>query len=144
MKLIGAILIVVVILGCIFVVYKGNQPMSVADAPKGMTYLEFMQDRIEAAKTIQPARCGYGLFASLATVGLFYSGLYTYVAIEPDSYIAKVTAPDPAIAKDAKGSAWYEVPDVWWKTLERVSWTMLGQSDIGCKYPPVQAPAMNE
>ncbi len=84
------------------------------------------------------------MFASLATVGLFYSGLYTYVAIEPESFLAKVTAPDPDIAKDAKGSAWYEVPNVWWKTLERVSWTMLGQSNIGCKFSPVRISATSQ
>jgi hypothetical protein len=137
MKLIGLFLVIVLNLGCVYVVYKGNQPMSVPEAPKGMTYFEFMQDRIEAAKTIKPARCGYGMFASLATVGLFYSGLYTYVAIAPDSFIAKVTAPDTDIAKDAAGAMWYEVPDVWWKTVERLSWTMLGPSSIGCKFRPV-------
>jgi hypothetical protein len=140
MKLIGLFLVIVIILACVYAVYKGNQPMSVPEAPKGMTYFEFMQDRIDAAKTIKPVRCGYGMFASLATFGVFYSGLYTYVAIEPDSFLAKVTAPDPDIAKDSEGARWYEVPNIWWRTVERLSWTMLGQSNIGCKFPPVQLP----
>ena len=44
--------------GLIFVGFKANQPMSVAGAPQGMTYTEFMNDRIDAAKTVEPSRCG--------------------------------------------------------------------------------------
>ncbi len=131
-------LIVTIGLSVLYIGYKGNQPMSVPQAPKGMTYFEFMQDRIDAAKTVQPARCGAGMFASLALMGPFYSVLYTYVAVEPESLLAKVTAPDPDIAKDASGASWMEIPDIWWKTVERLSWTMLKSSNPGCKFRPVR------
>lgn len=62
--------------------------MSVAGAPESVTDFLFIQNRIEAAKTIQPARRGYRMFESLATVGLFSYELYTYVAIVPGSFIA--------------------------------------------------------
>ena len=80
--------VILVCAGLIFIGFKANQPMSVSDAPKGMTYIEFMQDRIEAAKTVEPSRCGWGMMLSLATLGPIYSVLYTAVAINPDSTLA--------------------------------------------------------
>src|SRR5450759_1205929 len=55
-------IIVLVCISLIFIGYKANQPMTVAGAPKGMTYVQFIQDRLEATRTVQPARCGWGLF----------------------------------------------------------------------------------
>jgi hypothetical protein len=133
-KMIILALTLVIVCGCSFIVYKGNQPMSVAQAPKGMTYFEFIQDRLDAAKTVKPERCGTGMFASLAILGPFYSVLYTYVAIAPDSSLAKVTAPDPDILRDAKGVGMSQLPDIWWKTVERLSWTMLTKTNVGCKF----------
>jgi len=49
-KVIWNEVVVLVCSGLIFIGYKANQPMSVAGAPKGMTYVEFIQDRLEAAK----------------------------------------------------------------------------------------------
>ena len=51
-KAISLTLISVILLSFLFIGYKGNQPMSVPQAPKGMTYFEFIQDRVEAAKAI--------------------------------------------------------------------------------------------
>jgi len=137
-KAISLALILTIVLACLYIGYKGNQPMSVPDAPRGMTYFEFMEDRVEAAKELQPARCGVGMFASLAILGPFYSALYTYVAVDPDSFLAKVTAPDSDIAKGVAGASLIEIPDIWWKTVERLSWTMLKSSTTGCKYRPVR------
>ena len=36
-----------------------------------------------------------------------------------------MTAPDAGIPQGVEGVAWHEVPEIWWKTLERLSWTML-------------------
>lgn len=134
------VLISSLILSCVYIGYKGNQPMTVPQAPEGMTYFDFLQDRIDAVKEFKPARCGVGTFASLAILGSFYSALYTYVAVRPKSFIAKVTAPDADIAKNVEGANWMEIPGVWWKTVERLSWTTLKPSSVGCKFPPV-APA---
>jgi hypothetical protein len=46
--------------------YKANQPMSAADAPKGMTFVDFIQDRLDVAKTVKPSRCGWGWEQSIA------------------------------------------------------------------------------
>jgi hypothetical protein len=54
LKLFGGIIKIAIILAIsssiLFVVYKGNQPMQVSQVPKGMTYFEFIADRIDAAK----------------------------------------------------------------------------------------------
>lgn len=136
-KAISLFVILVIVLTCLYIGYKGNQPMSVPQVPQDMTYFEFVQDRIAAAKELKLA-CGVGMFASLAILGPFYSVLYTYVAVQPDSFVARVTAPDPDIDRSAAGSSWIEIPDIWWETVERLSWTMLKPSSIGCKFRRVE------
>lgn len=116
----------------------GSQPMDVPQAPKGMTYWEFMADRIDAAKTVQPARCGWGMFLSLAAMGPIYSIVYTDVAIHPDGFLVKVTAPDAAIPQGVAGAKWSEVPGIWWKVVERLSWKILAGQQIGCRLRPVR------
>jgi hypothetical protein len=104
---------VLVCISLIFIGYKANQPMTVAGAPKGMTYVQFIQDRLEAARTVQPARCGWGMMLSLKLLGPIYTVEYMWVAIHPDGFLAKVTAPDPDIPKGIAGASWYEIPGVW-------------------------------
>ena len=64
LKLIGSLIKTVVILAIcssiMFAAYKGNQPMQVPHAPRGMTYFDFIVDRIDAAKTVEPSRAGGG------------------------------------------------------------------------------------
>lgn len=132
----------IVILICaslVFVGYKANQPMMVAGGPEGMTYTEFMQDRIDAAKTVEPSRCGWGMMLSLATLGPIYSVVYTVVAVNPEGTLAKMTASDPDIPKGVEGAKWYEVPGVWWGVVERLSWTMIGKpAQVGCQFREVR------
>ena len=45
--------VILVCAGLVFIGFKANQPMSVVGAPEGMTYVEFMKDRIDAAKTVE-------------------------------------------------------------------------------------------
>lgn len=78
---------VLVCAGLVFIRYKANQPITVAGAPKGMTYAEFLQDRLDAAKTVEPARCGWGMMLSLAAIGPIYSVVYTNVAIYPGGFL---------------------------------------------------------
>lgn len=139
-KAISLAIILTIGLACLYIGYKGNQPLTVPQASKGMTYFEFIQDRVEAAKVVQPARCGWGMFLSLATIGPIYSVVYTGVALDPDGFLAKVTAPDPDIPNGIQNVSWLQVPDVWWTVVERLSWTMLGKSNAGCHFRPVATP----
>lgn len=123
----------------VFISFKVNQPMSVASAPEGITYFEFMKDRIDAAKTVEPSRCGWGMMLSLTTLGPIYSVVYTAVAINPEGTLAKMTAPDPDIPKGGEGARWYEIPGIWWGIVERLSWTMLGKpASVGCQFRAVR------
>lgn len=136
-KAISLALILAIVIPCLYIGYKGSQPMSVLQAPKGMTYFEFIQDRVEAAKIVKPARCGWGMFLTLATLGPIYSVVYTDVAIHPKGFLAKVTAPDPDIPKGVENASMLETPGIWWKVVEHLSWTMLGKSNAGCHFRPV-------
>jgi hypothetical protein len=136
-KIISVVMILVICLPLIFIAVKGNQPMQIPQVPKGMTYWEFISDRIEAAKVVQPARCGWGMFLSLTALAPIYSVVYTDVALHPHGFLAKVTAPDPDIPKNVQNASWQEAPDVWWTVVERLSWTMLGKSNPGCHFRPV-------
>ncbi len=138
-KVIWNAVLVLVCAGLIFIGYKANQPMSVAGAPEGMTFVEFIKERIDAAKTVEPSRCGWGMMLSLATLGPIYSFVYTEVGIHPDGFLARGIAHDPDIPKDVAGAKWYEVPGIWWNTVEKLSWTMLGKpAAYGCKFRLVQ------
>jgi hypothetical protein len=138
-KALGRLLVLVICLGLVFVSYKANQPMSVPDAPQGMTYLEFIKNRIDAAKIVEPSRCGWGMMLSLALLGPLYSVVYTAVAVNPDGTLAKMVSSDPDIPKGLAGAKWYEVPGIWWGVVERLSWTMLGKpASAGCQFRAVR------
>lgn len=137
-KMITVVLILAICLPLLFIAAKGNQPMQIPQVPKGMTYWEFMSDRIEAAKVVQPSRCGWGMFLSLAFLGPIYSGVYTEVAVHPDGFLAKVTTPDSDIPKGVANATWQEVPAIWWDIVERLSWTMLAKHHPGCNFRSVQ------
>lgn len=138
-RLISSIVLLVVCAGIVFIGYKASRPMAVAGAPAGMTYVEFMLDRLDAAKTVKPSRCGWGMLLSLAALGPVYSLNYTWVATHPDGFLAKVTAPDPDIPRNVAGARWYEIPGIWWTVVERLSWTMLAEHHPGCNLGLVQA-----
>ncbi len=81
-----------------FVAYKGSQPMQ-QDGAIGMSYWQFMRERIGAIRELS-AKCQQLHFSSFAIAVPLYSALYTFVAIYPESYIARHTQPDPSITKD--------------------------------------------
>ena len=134
-KVIWNTFVIIICASLIFVGYKANQPMTVVGVPKGMTYVEFIQNRLDAVKTVEPSRCGWGMMLSLVTLGPIYSFVYTEVGIHPDGFLARGTANDPDIPKDVAGAKWYEVPGIWWNTVERLSWTMVGKpAKVGCHF----------
>lgn len=98
-----------------------------------------MRDRLDASKTVKPSQCGWGMMLSLAAIGPIYSVVYTSVGVNPDGFLAKVTAPDSDIPKGVAGAHWTEVPGIWWSVVEHLSWTMLGRTaSVGCKFRAVK------
>ena len=105
-KIIWNAVVAFVCASLVFIGFKGNQPMAVAGVPKEMTYFEFIQDRLDAAKYVKPSQCGWGMILSLAVLGPAYSVIYTYVAIHPGGIFDKVTAPDqifPPASRERSG-----------------------------------------
>ena len=134
-KIVWNRIIILVCASLIFIGHKANQPMTVPGAPDGMTYVEFIQDRLDAAQTVKPSQCGWGMMLSLAALGPIYSVVYTSVAIHPNGLPAKVTASDPDIPKGVIGAKRYEMPGIWWNVVERLSCAMLGRPvAYGCKF----------
>lgn len=137
-KMLSTLVIISICATVVFIVFKGNQPMNVPGAPAGMSYFEFMRDRVDAAKVVEPSRCGWGMFISLGFLGPIYSAVYTDVAVHPGGFLDRVTASDPDIPAGFANSPWYQVPNVWWNVVERLSWTMLGRpQSVGCRFRPV-------
>jgi hypothetical protein len=138
-KIIKAGIVCSLCLSITYIAFKGNQPMQVEEAPAGMTYFGFMADRLDAARTVKPARCGWGMMTFLAVLGPIYSVVYTETAIHPDGFIGRITAPDSNIAEGVENAPLHEIPGIWWGTVERLSWTMLGkQQKFGCKFRMVE------
>ena len=112
--------ILIVIAGLVFagfVAYRGSQPMQIK-AANGMTYWQFVSDRIKAIHELS-ARCQQLHFTGYFLSVPLYPALYTFIGLFPDSFIARHTQPDPAIPKSIH---WYEVPDTWWSLVETISW----------------------
>lgn len=136
-RTVALIIVLAIMAGVLFVAYKGNQPMNVPEAPKGMTYFQFIADRVDAAKTVKPGRCGWGTFIFLGVLGPVYSIVYTEVGVHPNGWIAKGVAPDADIPKDVGDASWYDIPGIWWNVVEHLSWTTLAKQNVGCKLRPV-------
>ena len=117
---IRVILVLILIAGLVFaafVVYKGSQPMQ-QDGANGMTYWQFMRDRIGAIREL-PAKCQQMHFTGYLIAVPVYPVLYTYVGLFPDSFLARHTQPHPAIPKDVR---LVDAPNTWWSLVETVSW----------------------
>jgi hypothetical protein len=139
------LIVVIFLVSCAgYVGIRGNRPMTVAQVPAGITYWEFIQDRLDAAKEVQPARCGTGKLTFFAVMTPFYSVLYTHVGIHPDSFLAKVTMHDGNIPTGVAGADLTEVPDIWWKTVERLSWSALARRTPACNFRSVHAPVSGD
>ena len=137
--LIRVILALVLIAGLVFVAfvtYRSSQPMQLARAD-GMTYWQFMHDRIGAIREL-PAKCQQMHFTSFGIAVPLYPALYTFVGIYPESYLARHTQPDPSIPKDI---GWSDAPDTWWRLVEDVSWEAWVTQHLPTVMPECNLPA---
>ncbi len=118
--LIRLLLVLTLVAGLIvvaFVAYKGSQPMQ-QDGADGMTYWQFMGERIGAIREL-PVKCQQMHFTGYVLAVPLYPVLYTYVGMFPDSFLAQHTQPHPTIPKDVQ---WSDAPATWWSLVEIVSW----------------------
>ena len=122
--LIRVILVFILIAGLVFVAfagYKGSQPMQQAEA-NGMTYWQFMRERIQAISGL-PAKCRSLYLVSYLTVPP-YALMYTYVGVFPESYLARHTNPnDPWLPKTLIWAS--DAPSAWWSQVEKMTWHAL-------------------
>jgi hypothetical protein len=120
-----------------FIYFKGNQPMQVPQA-SGLTYWQFMSDRLEAAQEVEPKRCGVGRLVTFGMLGPVYSVVYTAVGLYPGGFLDRVSQEDPNIPKGVEDTPWYNVPDLWWNVIEKISWSMLVRHTAACNFRPVE------
>ena len=120
-----------------FVAVKGNQPMRISQVPAGMTYREFIQDRLDAAREVHPQRCGVGRLVTYVALAPAYSVVYTQIGLNPGGVLDRVSQPDPNIPVGVQDTPWYEVPDLWWGVFERITWSILGRHTSACNFRPI-------
>jgi hypothetical protein len=114
-----------------FVVVKSSQPMgTVGTDPNGksavlddISYWEFMADYLATSRKT-PANCHSTRLIYLAISLPVYPVVYTYVALYPDSYLARHVQlseiiPDPISLSD--------VPETWWHLVKVISWLAFTQ-----------------
>lgn len=121
-----------------FIYFKGNQPMQVAQLPAGMTYWQFMSDRLEAAQEVEPQHCGVGRLVTFGVLAPVYSVVYTDVGLHPGGFLDRVSQNDPNIPTGVENTPWFDVPDLWWKVFEKISWSMLARHTPACNFRPVE------
>jgi hypothetical protein len=126
----------------IFIYQKGSQPMDVPRAspplPEGITYWQFMADRLDAAQVVEPQRCGMSTFAFFLTITPIYTVVYMIGGMRPESMVGRGIQPDASIPHWAAGLPWKEAPGVWWWVIENISWSMLAREKPGCNFRTIQ------
>jgi hypothetical protein len=124
MILVLVIVIAITITG--FVIVKGSQPIGIlGDDPNGdnavlgdMNYWEYMANRLHASSET-PANCHKTRLVYLAIALPVYPAMYTYVALFPESSLARHIQPSSLIPESI---SLREIPDTWWQLVKEVSW----------------------
>ncbi len=138
-------------------VYRSNQPMVVPEA-RGITYRQFVAERLRAAKALDEAKAEYGKRRACVVTDLVYlhPGIFSVLApqmtlavLYPDSRFAKaVIAGDSYAYRNLPvGSepVWHNVLPLYWEAVERETWTFSvirsSRSKV-CPMPPVDFSAI--
>ncbi|NMC84771.1 MAG: hypothetical protein GYA58_05745 [Anaerolineaceae bacterium] len=121
-----------------FIYFKGNQPMQVAQVPAGMTYWQFMSDRLDAAQEVEPKRCGVGRLVTFGVLAPVYSVVYANIGLHPGGFLDRISQDDQNIPTGVEDILWHNIPDLWWKVFEKISWSMLARHTPACNFRPVE------
>jgi hypothetical protein len=121
-----ALMLVLIIALVGFVLVKGSQPMGEVGAdPNGestvlsdVNYWEFMSGRL-AASSETPTNCHRTRLIYLTIALPVYPAVYTYIALYPESSLARQAQPSPLIPDPI---SWQEAPETWWRLVKEISW----------------------
>jgi hypothetical protein len=160
-RLILALMLVLIIAFAGFVLVKGSQPMGEVGADPNdesavlseVNYWEFMANRLAASRET-PINCHRTRLIYLTIALPMYPAVYIYVALYPESSLARHTQPSPLIPDPI---SWGEAPETWWRLVKEISWLAftepqwdytpaVGQRvevDQSCILPPFQAKLTN-
>lgn len=108
-----------------FVLVKGSQPLNaVSGGPDGQivdmgetSYWEFMVDSLAASRQT-PANCHRTRLTYLAIALPLYPAVYTFVAMYPESTLARHVQPSRLIPGSI---SWRQAPETWWRLMVEVS-----------------------
>ncbi|NSW52916.1 MAG: hypothetical protein HPY85_10460 [Anaerolineae bacterium] len=137
-------------------VYRSGQPMVVPEA-QGMTYREFLKERMGAMKALDDARLANGeerrvclntdVFFTLPALFFYAAPQHILAVLYPNTNFARAVEGgnhyyyrDVPTASEPK---WRNVLPLYWEAVERQSWTFLvirGAKSYNCPMPPVTYP----
>lgn len=136
-------------------VYRSGQPMVVPEA-QGMTYREFLKERINAARAVDDARAANGENRICLNTDVYFllPMLYfsdapslTLAALYPDSKFGRmIEAGDSYFYRNVPTSREPKLLNIlplYWEAVERNNWTFLvirGAKSYYCSMPPVTYP----
>jgi len=116
-----ALLIVATLTLAGYVAVRSSQPMDMdttaATSQSAMNYWQYMADRLDASRQT-PTNCHRTRLIYLAIALPMYPALYTYVALYPESSLARHIQPSPLLSEPI---TWRQAPETWWRLVERVS-----------------------
>jgi len=137
-------------------VYRSGQPMVVPEA-QGMTYREFLKERMDAMKALDDARLENGakrrvclatdVFFTLPMLYFSDAPSLTLAALYPDSKFGRmIEAGDSYFYRNVPTSREPKLINIlplYWEAVERNNWTFLvirGAKSYYCSMPPVTYP----
>lgn len=120
-RLVLALLVVATLTLAGSVAVRSSQPMGLYSAAENsqsaMNYWQYMADRLAASRQT-PTNCHRTRLIYLVVALQVYPILYTYVALYPESSLARHIQPSPLLPEPI---TWQQVPKTWWRLVERVS-----------------------
>ena len=111
------------IAGCALIAWAGSRPMngsgsnSSAIGLDGASYWQFMARNLEASRQT-PANCHRTRLIYLAIALPAYPAIYTYVALYPESSLARHVQPSALVPQRIQ---WRQAPETWWRLVEEIS-----------------------
>ena len=82
-----------------------------------LDYWQYMAKNLEASRQTS-AICHRTRLIYLAIALPVYPALYTYVALYPESSLARHVQPNPLVPQQIQ---WQQAPETWWRLVEEIS-----------------------